>query len=237
MGACCDPDTGACTEQTETDCLTLLGQYLGDGTDCTTAACPGTGRCCRDLGQTCDIRTEASCTGLGSESWIADATCLSSPCPIPPDNDNCSICTDVVTLPFVAVVDTTDATTSNTGHPGSCNSPGAVTNGTQDNDVWWCYTPAEDCVLTASGGTDDYDAIFVVYFGSSCAVAELVCIDEPDSLADPATATFVATAGVTYYFQMGDYGEGGGGGGLSTFNLDCVSGFGACCFCDTSCQE
>lgn len=144
---------------------------------------------------------------------------------IRPSNDECATATDVAAVPYWDLVDTSVA---EPGLPvGSCNSPTATK---MNNDVWWRYTPASSCTLTVTieyslDLGSNYDGLTAIYTGPDCAnLAEIHCLDSGfltrERTYDSDTITFSATAGTTYWFQVGDWGT-EPGGGPTEFVLEC----------------
>lgn len=129
-----------------------------------------------------------------------------APVPTPPANDNFANAAVISHVPFHWRGNTTNATTEG-GDPVSCGS------GPYGQTVWFQFTPDADMSLEAdtagskqSGG--NYDTVLWVgtYNGS---FNEVACND--DSSVDPkngnaSQVTFSATAGTTYYFEVGSYG-------------------------------
>ncbi len=72
-GACCFDD-GSCSVTTQIACISAMGTYQGDGTDCDT-----TGACCDEMGN-CTVTTEGCCTGTYQGD---DTTCDPDPCTPP----------------------------------------------------------------------------------------------------------------------------------------------------------
>jgi hypothetical protein len=188
------------------------------------------GACCLPIGDCLGDLTESECN-LAGGTWQGEGVlCDPNPCPVPPDNDNCDSA-KVITAPFMETVDTSLATTG--GPAGSCNSTGAISAGTMDNDVWYQFTPTEDCLATWTAAAS-YDGVSVLYEGPDCnSLVEIDCIDP-----DPATFQFNAIAGTTYWLQHGDWGT-FPGGGSADISLTCSSlaTTGACCLPDGSCTE
>jgi hypothetical protein len=175
-------------------------------------------------GPSCSDVTLAECDALGG-TWDPTLDCT-TPCPVPPDpvtNDTCDDCTVITDadLPFAQTIDTSGAMNEG-GLAGSCNS--AIAEG-MDNDVWYCYTPSEDCFISL--GIDyDYDGLVAIYTGPDCnTLTEIDCIDP-----QPVSTIIAATAGETYWFQVGDWGT-ADGGGITDITLDCFDSIptGACC--------
>lgn len=113
-------------------------------------------------------------------------------------------------------------TQDSTGFTRETGEPQVFGNRDTDMTAWWVYTPANDTVISVdtagsySLSDPSYgDTVLGVYTGSD--VASLTTVAENDDDA-PATGgpslpynsalTFTATAGVTYYFQVGTYSAG-----------------------------
>jgi hypothetical protein len=174
----------------------------------------------------CSIVTEAECVALDGLSWDEGASC-DDPCPPLLANETCDQATIVDAVPYS---DQGFNTLAEPGLPaGSCNTGAADL----DNDVWWSFAPEGDCVMLVTV-QPEYDGLLSIHEGADCgSLVELDCIDLPD---DPIFAAFEGSAGSTYWFQVGDSGS-TAGGGLTTFELECVpvGPPGACCLSDGSC--
>lgn len=192
--------------------------------------CP-TGACCLlDQQGTCIETTEPDCLAQGGEYQGDGVSCMDVTCPIPPPNNDCGSA-QAITVPFVTQVDTTLATNSG-GPEGSCNSTAAVG---MDNDIWYTYTPSEDCSLVILVNPTNYDGLTAVYTGADCnSLTEVACADEPE----PHQILINAIAGTTYWIQIGDWGT-ADGGGITDISVDCtlMAPTAACCFSDGSCQD
>ena len=236
-GACCNVAT--CTEDvTEAACIAGGGVYLGDFSSCGPPN-PCVGACCLPDGSC--IETDVSdCIVQGGFSQGGGTTCLLDPCPLV--NDTCPTATNIAAVPFFTTFDNSLAGAD--GPPGSsgCNTASATV---MQNDVWYSFTPPQDCLLIMDVDPDfgsGYDGIMQIYTGPDCNnLAEFPapgsegvgCFDDPE----PYHSEWGATAGTTYWFQIGDWGT-GAGGGLTSFGLECIAGsFGACCFPDGTCAH
>lgn len=115
-------------------------------------------------------------------------------------------CAGAMNIPSIPTTLTFDNSLAQAGAPaGSCNSGGTTV---MQNDVWYSWTAERTCRVTGTYAANTYDEIVQVYVGSCGGLTPVTCGDEPE----PATFSFVATAGFTYYFQLGDWGFGDGGG-------------------------
>ena len=77
-------------------------------------------------------------------------------------------------------------------------------------DVWYSYTAIGDCPVTVDLTGSAYDTGLAVYSGDCAALTEVGCNDDFSGL--QSAVTFAATAGTTYYIQVGGFnGETGEG--------------------------
>jgi hypothetical protein len=116
-----------------------------------------------------------------------------------PTNDDFANATtiDASALPFADTVDTANATTE-AGEPGG-QCPYA------DGTVWYAITPSSDIVFRVNTSTSDYLNVYQVYAGSSLdALSFAGCGFWYQQI------SFRATAGTTYYIQVGGYFSSGG---------------------------
>ncbi|MBI4717262.1 MAG: thrombospondin type 3 repeat-containing protein [Planctomycetes bacterium] len=185
--------------------------------DCTipTGACCVSGSCAATNEQT-------QCNALGGV-WFEDQSCPAFTCP-QPVAETCGVATVISSVPYFTFIDNNTAAPSPPA--GSCNSSGTTQ---MQNDAWFSYTPPSDCglLLTVNPnyGSPTYDGIVAAYSGPDCNnLAEVACGDEPE----PMVVAFNAVGGTTYWFQVGDWGVGEGGGPTS-FDLSCSTASGACC--------
>lgn len=133
--------------------------------------------------------------------------------------ESCATAAVIPALPFSAAFNN-DLFTAD-GPPGSCNSGAAVV---MQNDGWYRWTATETGQLSIALDSPAYDALIQVYSGANCAaLAQRVCIDEPE----PIQTTIPVFAGVTYWFQTGDWGT-TEGGGPTTLDLEFISTGEAC---------
>jgi hypothetical protein len=129
----------------------------------------------------------------------ATSMVFQSPPPVPPPNDNFASATVIASLPFSDTVDMSYSTTE-------ANEPQYYCNWVQKT-VWYSYTPSESQAVkvTLSGF---YDTNLVVFQAYGPGIADLSYIN-CGSWGSP-SLTFNASAGTTYYFQVGSiYGSGG----------------------------
>jgi hypothetical protein len=203
-----------------------------------TCGAPSTGACC--VAGVCTATNGlGDCNGLGGD-WFINETCPAfAGCPQPITNETCgsAITIDPMSLPFSIQQDNNDALS---GAPaGSCNAGGTTV---MQNDIWYSFTPPVNCDATLSvdyslDQGSNYDGITVISSGSCGSLTELQCLDSSFGGADSDNTLFAAQAGVTYYFQVGDWGS-GEQGGPTQVNFDCVAGaLGACCAPNGTCTE
>jgi hypothetical protein len=117
-----------------------------------------------------------------------------------PLNDDFDTATVVIDpLPFIDAIDTTHATTA-------ANDPLCAGNG---HSVWYAYTPSADITITAHTLGSDYATTLSVYTDERGALTQIAC-NSGESLG-PASVTFDATRGTTYFFMVASLGEEPGG--------------------------
>lgn len=202
-----------------------------DGTACSPAAdCTvPTGACCV-LGSCVATETQAECEARTDGQWFDAEDCGSFSCPQPITNETCEEATDITSVPYSTSFDNSDATADGPGCDSFYTS--------MQNDVWFTYTATEDCTLIGTVDPDagaGYDGVMAIWSGADCNnLTEELCYDDPE----PYDILLNATAGTTYWFEIGDYGS-SPGGGLTTLDLDCVTQLptGACCLGDGTCNE
>jgi PKD domain len=116
-----------------------------------------------------------------------------------PGNDEFANATviDGTALPFSDTLDTTGATTEAGEPSGGCPYQGGT--------VWYAITPSSDIVFRVNTSTSDYLNVYTVYTGSSLnALSFAGCGFWYQQI------SFRATAGTTYYIQVGGYFPSGG---------------------------
>jgi hypothetical protein len=190
-GACCAPD-GTCTLETETDCLALGYQYLGDGVLCFPNPCPNApGACCMP-DSSCLFISEADCIAMGG-TWLGvDIPCDPNPCP--PPNDDCDdgilVCYDSTTTGY-----NTQATNDICAPPCSGYS---VLSGV------WYEVIGTGHYFTADTFGSDFDTILFVYCGTCDG---LTCVGVNDDTGGLQSQVTWCTAPLQRYFiAVGGYG-------------------------------
>ena len=124
-----------------------------------------------------------------------------------PSNDAISRAAVARTLPYVNVLDTTQATTA-------FRDPECVGQGPT---VWFEYRSTADRWIEANTFGSAYDTTLSVYTrAQGQALAQLACNDDTESL--QSQVRFHARPGVTYYFMVGAFSS--GAGGPLTFSVD-----------------
>jgi PKD domain-containing protein len=123
-----------------------------------------------------------------------------------PQNDDFAAATPVGSVPYSDPVDTTGASTQAGEPTPSCGSD------TSGGTVWYAFTPSQSGSYTARAPFGGINTQVAAYAGSQLGnLNELSC----RSFGQP--LTFHATAGTTYYLQVGGM---FGGRGTFTFTLD-----------------
>jgi len=188
--------------------VAALGECLPDF-DLTISQCElRLGACCLD--QDClGTLSAAACGALGG-TWYEGFECGEFACPIqlPELPESCPTAWAVSELPFSARL--TSYAAEPDGPAGSCNAPGTTV---MQNDVWFTYTPPSSRELTVDAVYYLYNGMTVAYHGADCDhLVELHCLDSQSAVPDSDSITFQVAGGVTYWFQLGDWGLNPGGG-------------------------
>ncbi len=232
VGACCI-GTGECLEITEDDCFGQGGQFFGNGTLCSQTACPGTGRCCFNQGQDCEVRTQSACAQIAGSRWDAGLTC-SSPCPIPPVNDLCTGAIPI-TCGETITVDTTIATVDPSDPTFPCRVGGA-TQGTAT--IWFTFVPTTSSATIRTCGSLGPDSMLQVFDGSCGAFGPpLACNDDSCGLLSSLCVSNLIV-GNTYYIELAGWGAASPG----VYSLEVVcpgitcASTGSCCLPSGACS-
>lgn len=129
----------------------------------------------------------------------------------PPANDLLAdaIVIDPSSLPYSVELDTTGATSDDDDVDAGCPAPAT------DASVWFSVTPTEDMTLQVSPDGSDYSAGISALTGSPGSLDLIEC--------RPFAFVVEAQAGVTYYLQVFDgQDDGGGNGGILDFAVEVV---------------
>lgn len=119
----------------------------------------------------------------------------------PPTNDDFDAAIAFTSLPFDAILDTTEATTASDDPV-----PGCVGTG---HTVWYAFTPTTTIEVTANTFGSDYDTTLSVYTGARGALTEVACNDDSGSL--QSRVAFAAVSGTTYFLMVGSFFDSAGG--------------------------
>ena len=129
-----------------------------------------------------------------------------------PSNDAINRATVARSLPFVDVLDTTQATTA-------ISDPECVGQGPT---VWFQYRSTTDRWLEANTFGSTYDTTLSVYTRpQGHTIVQLACNDDAAESVQ-SQVRFHARPGVTYYFMVGTFASGAGGD--LAFSLDAAPG-------------
>ena len=140
-------------------------------------------------------------TGLADNPGVAASQPTGS-VKVRPANDDFDNALVITALPFRHTVNTTDATTD---HDDPLNDETCGFGSIGGHTVWYQFTPAENLRINTSTVGSDYDPNMFVYTGTRGDLTRVDC----NSL--PASMTFEALAGETYYILVGSQGEAPGG--------------------------
>jgi len=133
----------------------------------------------------------------------------------PPPNDNIANATNITTINFNSVEDTSGATTESSDpappcvlqFSGSNGNTGGHPNGLY-NTAWYKFTPPFSANLSMDTLSSSYDTVLSVWAGTPGSLANLACNDDISSgVQVQSQLTGVAlTAGTTYYIMVGSFG-------------------------------
>lgn len=123
-----------------------------------------------------------------------------------PVNDEITSARAISAIPFADTINTTEATTNP-------DDPFCLSN---EQTVWYTFTPSENIQLNANTFGSDYDTGLSLFTGAPGALTPIDCNDDAGGTLQ-SSLTFDAQAGTTYFFLVESY-PGTGGGNL-IFNL------------------
>jgi hypothetical protein len=123
--------------------------------------------------------------------------------PPPPPNDDFDNATVISTVPYSNTEDTSDATSA-VDDPNCFTLPGS------DPTVWYKFTPSQSLRYNINTNASSYPTAVSVYTGTRGNLSQLTCTF--------GSAQFSATAGQTYYIEVGSVA--GAEGGTLVFSLD-----------------
>ncbi|MFN3330895.1 MAG: trypsin-like serine protease [Caldilinea sp.] len=119
-----------------------------------------------------------------------------TPTPIPPANDDFALPVAVTPLPFVHVMDTTNATIAS-------DDPILCTGSTGGATVWYQLTAPASGIVQVNTFGSNYDTVLAVFTGERGALTLVACNDDFSGL--QSLASFNATAGVKYHIEVASY--------------------------------
>lgn len=128
----------------------------------------------------------------------------------PPHNDAFATPAAAANLPYASGVNTANATVQGGEPPPSCAAAGKT--------VWYRFTPTRDMTLIADTEGDTatpdstFDTVLAAYTGTTLGgLTEVGCDDDIANKAGNTRSRvqFNATAGTTYYFQVGGFNDAG----------------------------
>ncbi len=132
-----------------------------------------------------------------------DITVVDAQPPQAPPNDTFEQATQILSLPFSQILDTTQATIDSTDLEAlaACGGPSITGAAT----VWYEYTPPVDqsVLILTTPVPPSYGAGVAVLTGSPGSLSAVTCF--------PSLGSFSATAGVTYHIVVADISGGSGG--------------------------
>jgi hypothetical protein len=127
-----------------------------------------------------------------------------------PTNDDFANALVITALPFTHNVNTSAARTD---HDDPLNDEGCGFGSIGGHTVWYRFTPTQNVRINASTVGSNYDPNMFVYTGTRGDLTRVACNFLPASL------TFNALAGETYFFLVGSFGEEPGGNLVFTVDV------------------
>lgn len=119
-----------------------------------------------------------------------------------PGNDDCANATVITALPYNDAPNT-ECATDEAGEPASTCTLASLS-------VWYRYTPSSLEFVTVSLQGSSFDTTLMIWEGTCGAFTEVACNDDFGAGLQ-SQASFVASPGTTYYFQVagfdGDFGD------------------------------
>jgi thermitase len=122
-----------------------------------------------------------------------------------PANNNFGAPAIINTLPYTKSQDTWGATVAGTDPMPTCGS------GQNSNSVWYRYTAPSTGLLEIDTWGSDYDTVVAVWMGTAGNLSQIDCNDDAYGNFQAWLEGVPVTAGVTYYIEVMDYGDPGGG--------------------------
>jgi photosystem II stability/assembly factor-like uncharacterized protein len=151
----------------------------------------------------------------------------------PPPNDNFSGATNITSLSFLDVRDSSGATTEATDPTPPCatqftsaqGNTGGHPNGAY-NTIWYKFTPVFSASLSVDTTTSNYDTVLSIWTGSAGSLVNVACNDDiiPGIVIQSQLQNVPLTAGTTYYIMVSSFGPPAPNplalGGKSQLNFD-----------------
>ncbi|MEO8356949.1 MAG: S8 family serine peptidase [Chloroflexota bacterium] len=166
------------------------------------------------LGHTYTFRSRARDRAGNVESWPASADAQTTIVTVP-SNDNFGSAIQVTSVPYTHTIDTRGATTASNDPTPACGY------GKNSNSVWYQYTAPANGLLEVDTWGSNYDTVLAIWRGSVGNLTLVDCIDDSYGDLEAWLEETPVTGGMTYYIEVMDYGNPGGG------NLELYANFAA----------
>jgi hypothetical protein len=133
----------------------------------------------------------------------------------PPPNDSFAKATNITTLSFNDLQDSSGATTETTDPVPPCvlqHTPGQGNTGGHSNGVyntiWYKFTPIFSANLNVDTLNSSYDSVLSIWTGSAGSLVNVACNDDvvPGALVQSQLLSVPLTAGTTYYIMVSSFG-------------------------------
>jgi PKD repeat protein len=126
--------------------------------------------------------------------------------PAGPSNDSFSAASLISSAPFTFSQDTWGATVATTDPTPTCGY------GKNSNSVWYKYIAPANGLMDIDTWGSDYDTVLAIWTGSASSLTQIQCNDDAyDYYLEAWLGGVPVTAGTTYYIEVMDYGNPGGG--------------------------
>jgi len=126
--------------------------------------------------------------------------------PAGPSNDSFSAASLISSAPFTFSQDTWGATVATTDPTPTCGY------GKNSNSVWYKYIAPANGLMDIDTWGSDYDTVLAIWTGSVSSLTQIQCNDDAyDYYLEAWLGGVPVTAGTTYYIEVMDYGNPGGG--------------------------
>lgn len=155
-------------------------------------------------GHTYAFRSRARDRAGNVEDWPVSADAQTT-LVVAPTNDNFPSAIAISAIPYTHTVDTRAATTATDDPIPTCGY------GKNSNSVWYKYTAPANGLLEIDTWESEYDTVLAVWRGTQGSLTQVACNDDIYGYLQAWIGEIPVTASTTYYIEVMDYGNPGGG--------------------------